>query len=156
MFFEDEWFMKMALEQAEHASNQSEVPVGAVIVDQAGIVLAKGHNLKEQTNNPCGHAEIVTIMKACEQLEDWRLENTTLYVTLEPCAMCAGAIIHSRIGRVVFGAYDHKGGVLSCSMNLFGNQKLNHKVEIVGGVLHFECAKQLSVFFKQRRSGHKQ
>ncbi len=156
MFFEDEWFMKMALEQAEHASNLSEVPVGAVIVDQAGIVLAKGHNLKEQSNNPCGHAEIITIIKACEQLEDWRLEKTTLYVTLEPCAMCAGAILHSRIGRVVFGAYDPKGGALSCSMNLFGNSKLNHNVEIVGGVLHFECAKQLSVFFKQRRSGHKQ
>lgn len=155
MFFEDEWFMKMAIEQAEMASTLSEVPVGAVLVDQSGAVLAKAHNLKEKVHNPCGHAEIETIIAACNELGDWRLENTTLYVTLEPCAMCAGAILHARVARVVFGAYDPKGGVLSCGMNVFGNSKLNHNVEIVGGVQHYECAKQLSVFFKQRRSGHK-
>lgn len=154
-FNDDEWFMQIAYEQAEKAADMGEVPVGAVLVDASGAEIAKGFNLKEINNNPCSHAEIEAILKATTKTGDWRLEGSTLYVTLEPCAMCAGAIIHARIKRVVFGAYDPKGGILSCNMNIFGNNKLNHKIEVMGGVLHYKCAKQLSTFFKQRRSAHK-
>lgn len=153
-FSEHEWFMRIALEQAEKAASLSEVPVGAVIVDAAGSIISKGHNLKEMNKNPCSHAEIESIVSATAKLEDWRLEGCTMYVTLEPCAMCAGAIVHARLKSVVFGAYDQKGGVLSCSQNIWGNQKLNHCVEVMGGVMHYECSKQLSSFFKQRRTGH--
>lgn len=150
-FSEHEWFMRMAYELAEQAAALGEVPVGSVLVDRDGVVLAKAHNFKEKNNNPCGHAEIEAIINASEKKEDWRLDGSTLYVTLEPCGMCAGAIIQSRIKRVVFGAYDPKGGVLSCGLNLWGNSKLNHNVEVIGGVLHFECGRQLSKFFKERR-----
>lgn len=150
-FSEHEWFMRIAIEQADRAAHLSEVPVGAVLVDGAGQILEKSHNLKEQKNNPCSHAEIEAIINASEKKEDWRLDGSTLYVTLEPCGMCAGAIIQSRIKKVVFGAYDPKGGVLSCGLNLWGNSKLNHSVEVIGGVLHFECGRQLSKFFKERR-----
>ncbi len=153
-FSEHEWFMRIALEQAEHAANLGEVPVGAVVIDSKGAVLAKAYNLKETKNNPCSHAEIEAISAAAEKLGDWRLEGCALYVTLEPCAMCAGAIIHSRLKKVYFGAYDPKGGILSCGMNLWGNKHLNHKIEVVGGLLHFDCASQLSNFFRQRRKGH--
>ena len=147
--------MQLALEQARLAADSNEVPVGAILaIDNK--VIAQDHNRTIMNFDPAAHAEVLVLRQAATMQRNHRLLNSTLYVTLEPCAMCAGAIIHSRIGRVVFGAYDRKGGVLSCSMNLFGNDKLNHKVEIVGGVLHFECAKQLSIFFKQRRSGHKQ
>lgn len=153
-FNEHEWFMHIALEQAQRAADLGEVPVGAVIVDAAGAVLAKSHNLKETTKNPCSHAEVEAIILAAKEIQDWRLEGCTLYVTLEPCAMCAGAILHARFKQVVFGAYDPKGGVLSCGMHIWGNTKLNHNVNVIGGVLHYECAKQLSSFFKQRRSGY--
>lgn len=153
--FEDhEWIMKLALEQAEKSAAMNEVPVGAVLVGPAGKVFCESHNFKETKNNPCSHAEIEVITKACEELGDWRLEGYSLYVTLEPCAMCAGAIIHSRLKNVIFGAYDPKGGVLSSNMNIWGNSRLNHKINIIGGVMHFECSKMLSDFFKQRRQGY--
>lgn len=151
---EHEWFMKLALEQAEKAAIMDEVPVGAVLVDPAGKVFCESHNLKEAKNNPCSHAEVEVIVAACEKLGDWRLDGYSLFVTLEPCAMCAGAILHSRIKNIVFGAYDPKGGVLSSSMNIWGNPNVNHKVKIVGGIMHFECSKILSNFFKQRRHGY--
>lgn len=154
-FTEHEWFMRIALEQGEKAADMAEVPVGAVLVSGDGSIIAKGHNLKEINNNPCSHAEMEVIVAASQKLQDWRLIDATLYVTLEPCSMCAGAIIHSRIKRVVFGAYDPKGGILSCGTNIWGNSKMNHEVEVIGGVLHFDCAKQLSQFFKQRRSAHR-
>src|SRR5690606_5519970 len=98
-FSEHEWFMRIAFEEAEHAANLGEVPVGAVIVDANGSVIAKAHNLKERKSNPCSHAEIEAITMAAERLGDWRLENCSLYVTLEPCSMCAGAILHARLKR---------------------------------------------------------
>src|SRR5690606_24995454 len=146
-FSEHEWFMKIALEQAQKAADLGEVPVGAVIVNSDGAILAKAFNLKEQKKNPCSHAEIEAIELATKELGDWRLEDCTLYVTLEPCSMCAGAIIHARLKQVVFGAYDPKGGILSCGMKIWGNPKLNHRVNVMGGLLHYECSRQLSDFF---------
>ena len=150
-FKEFDYMMTMALEEAEKAYHIDEVPIGAVIVDASGKVLAKFHNLKEKTNNPCGHAEILTIQAACEEIEDWRLDGCTLFVTLEPCLMCMGAILQCRIKRLVFGAYDPKGGALSLGYTPFRDNRLNHQFEVVGGIKHYECSRTLSEFFRQKR-----
>lgn len=149
------WFMGIALEEAQHAFKGQEVPVGAVLVSPTGEVLSKQHNLKETTFNPAGHAEILTLVEGAKKLQNWRLSDCTLYVTLEPCPMCLSAMVQSRIKYCVFGAYDSKGGALSLGYHLHQDKRLNHQFSVIGGVRHFECSKLLSQFFKERRSSYK-
>lgn len=149
------WFMGLALEQAEISYKSQEVPVGAVLVSGTGDVLSRTHNLKENHFNPTGHAEILSLIEAAKKLQNWRLTDCTLYVTLEPCPMCLAAMVQSRIKRCVFGAYDSKGGALSLGYHLHRDKRLNHQFSVVGGVKHFECSKLLSQFFKERRSSYK-
>lgn len=147
----DEKFMKIALLEAKKAYEKDEVPVGAVIVLNDKII-ARGHNLRESKNDPTMHAEIVAIRKACKKNKSWRLEGATLYVTIEPCSMCAGTILWARMARVVYGANDPKGGSLGGSFNLYEMPNLNHHPEITGGVLKEECGELMSKFFQSKRS----
>ena len=147
---EDEIFMRAALQQAQLAAQQNEVPVGAVIVC-GNEIIASAHNTCEAQNMQTRHAELAAIEAAAQTLGSWRLDNCTLYVTLEPCAMCAGAAINSRVNRVVFGAYDERAGCAGSLINLFAINKLR-TTAITGGVLAQECEAQLSSFFKKRRS----
>jgi tRNA(adenine34) deaminase len=147
--------MNMALEQAEKAYREDEVPIGALVVSAEGEVLSATHNQKEKVNDPCGHAELIAIRDAASKIDSWRLLDTTLYVTLEPCPMCIAAMVQSRISRLVFGAYDPKGGALSLGYDLYKDQRLNHNFSVMGGIEHFKCSKILSTFFKQKRKGHK-
>ena len=142
-------FMQAAIEQAMLAAGEDEVPVGAVIVKD-GEIISRGRNRRELGKNALYHAETEAIDNACKALGGWRLMGCTLYVTLEPCPMCAGAIINSRIERVVFGAYDKKAGSCGSVVNLF-ELPYNHKPELLGGVLEEECAELLSSFFKKLR-----
>ena len=146
----DEKFMAEALKEAEKSANFDEVPVGAVIVKD-GKIIARGHNLREKKNDPTAHAEIVAIRKACKKLKSWRLEGCTIYVTIEPCSMCAGTILWTRMQRVVYGANDPKGGALGSSYNLFEVKNINHKVEITRGVLENRCASLMTSFFRSKR-----
>lgn len=146
----DEYFMKIALEEAKKAYDLGEVPVGAVIVQEDKII-SLAHNLREIEKQAIAHAEILAIQNACTALGGWRLPKCTLYVTLEPCPMCAGAIINSRIDRVVFGAYDFKAGSCGSIVNLF-ELNYNHKPSVSGGVLQEECVSLLKSFFKELRS----
>ena len=149
------YYISLALDEAYTAEKYGEVPVGAVLVDQSGKILSKTHNTKEYENNPCHHAEILAIMEASQELRSWRLSECELYITLEPCPMCLGAIIQSRLKKVFFGAYDLKGGAVSLGLNLHQNKKLNHRVSMSGGFKHLECSRQLSNFFRRKRSFHK-
>ena len=150
-----EHFMNLALEEAEYALRENEVPVGAVIV-HGGQVIARSHNQREQLRDPTAHAEMIAITQAAASLQSWRLEGCTLYVTLEPCAMCAGAIVLARVPTVVYGATDHKAGAVDSLHHLLNDPRLNHKVETVSGVLAFPCSQILSRFFQeQRRLGKK-
>ena len=144
-----EHFMHLSLEQARLAGD--EVPVGAVLVDQAGQVLASGHNLREQKNDPTSHAEIEVIRSAAAALGDWRLDNCTLFVTLEPCVMCAGAIVAARIPRVVFGAWDEKVGAAGSAYDILRDARLGSPVEVIPGVLEDQCSKVLKDFFESKR-----
>ena len=146
-----EKWIKEALKQALMAKDIGEVPVGAIIVSPKGDVLARAHNLKELKSDPMGHAEILAIKKATKTLSTWRLTGATLYVTLEPCMMCTGALIQSRIKEVVFGAYDPKGGCISTLINGLKLKGLNHKVLSCGGILEQDCGKLLTDFFKTTR-----
>ncbi|KJE26991.1 tRNA-specific adenosine deaminase [Geobacillus kaustophilus] len=146
----DEYYMRLAMEEAKKAEQIGEVPIGAVIV-QDGRVIARAHNLRETEQRAIAHAEILAIDEACRATGSWRLERATLYVTLEPCAMCAGAIVLSRIERVVFGAFDPKGGCAGTLMNLLQESRFNHQVEVVSGVLADECGLLLSQFFRRLR-----
>lgn len=146
---QDEKFIKHAVKRAKAAAMLGEVPVGAVIVKD-GKIISSGKNMRESKTNALLHAEITAIDRACKKLGAWRLSGCTLYVTLEPCPMCAGAIINSRIERVVFGAYDQKAGAFGSVMDI-NAFPLNHKCEAVGGVLQEECAELLSDFFKELR-----
>ena len=150
---QDQLFMKEALLEAQKAFLLDEVPIGAVIV-QDGIVIARGHNLRETGKNAAAHAELLAINEACSSLGGWRLPRCTLYVTLEPCPMCAGAMINARIDRVVFGAYDPKAGSCGSLVNLF-DLPYNHRPLCEGGVLETECAGILSEFFQQLRQKRK-
>ncbi|WP_077532620.1 tRNA adenosine(34) deaminase TadA [Massiliimalia massiliensis] len=150
---QDQLFMKEALLEAQKAFLLDEVPIGAVIV-QDGIVIARGHNLRETGKNAAAHAELLAINEACSSLGGWRLPRCTLYVTLEPCPMCAGAMINARIDRVVFGAYDPKAGSCGSLVNLF-DLPYNHRPLCEGGVLETECAGILSEFFRQLRQKRK-
>lgn len=146
----DEKFMKAALIEAKKAYEKDEVPVGAVIVLNNKII-ARGHNLREKSNDPTMHAEISAIRKACKKNKSWRLEDATIYVTVEPCAMCAGTILWTRMKKVVYGAKDLKGGALGTSFNLYEQPNLNHYPEVCGGVLEKECSSLIKNFFKQKR-----
>ena len=149
----DEKFMKEALKLAEKAAAFGEVPVGAVIVKD-GKIIARGYNRREMDQNGLSHAELTAMLRACKKLNSWRLENCTLYVTLEPCPMCAGAIINTRIPRVVIGAKDPKGGAMGGMMDLT-SYPWNHHPETVFGVLEEECGGILKAFFKDLREQKK-
>jgi tRNA(adenine34) deaminase len=146
----DERWMVLAIEQAKKAEGLVEVPVGAVLV-QDDKLITQAHNQPISTNDPTAHAEIELLRSAGKKLNNYRLPNTTLYVTLEPCTMCLGAIIHARIARVVFGAYDEKTGVCGSCIDLSTSKWFNHSIEIQGGVLADECRNLLQQFFKKRR-----
>lgn len=143
--------MRYALDLAGRAGGQDEVPVGAVII-QDDKVIGEGWNRPISTNDPTAHAEVVAMRAAAQQLGNYRLSGSTLYVTLEPCLMCAGAMIHARIGRLVFGAYDPKGGAVNRTVHAFDTPGLNHRLDVCGGVLEQDCADQLLRFFRARRS----
>lgn len=146
----DLYYMKASLELARLALDIGEVPVGALIIDKNGEVISKAYNLRENKKNAVAHAEILAIKQACEALGDWRLSGCTLYVTLEPCPMCTGAIVNSRIKRVVFGAYDMQAGCCGSVAN-FNAYPFNHSFEITGGVMEDECRELLTVFFDKKR-----
>jgi len=149
--FSDEDFMREALKEARRAFEEEEVPVGAVIVKD-GEILARAHNLREKLNDPTAHAELIAIRLAAAKLNSWRLLDTTLYATVEPCPMCAGAIVLARVKRLVFGATDPKAGAAGTLMNLLDDGRLNHQVEVTGGVLEEESRELLRAFFLQRRN----
>ena len=141
----------MALEEAKLAEVSDEVPIGAVVVDERGEVVSRGHNLRETFRSPSAHAEFLAIEAAAEKRGAWRLNGCTVFVTLEPCIMCAGLMHQARVKRCVFGAYDKKAGALSTLYEIGSDARLNHNFEVRGGVLEKECATLLTNFFKQRR-----
>jgi tRNA(adenine34) deaminase len=147
----DARWMRVALEEAARAEALGEVPVGAVLV-RGGAELARGHNLTHTSNDPSAHAEMIAIRRAAEEIGHWRLLDCTLYVTLEPCAMCAGAIVLARVPRLVFGAPDPKAGMCGSLENLVQYPRLNHRVELTAGVLAAECGAVLRDFFRARRA----
>ncbi|WML41853.1 tRNA adenosine(34) deaminase TadA [Neobacillus sp. OS1-2] len=150
----DEYFMMEAIKEAKKAEELNEVPIGAVIVHD-GTIVARAHNLRESEQNALAHAELLAIDQACRETGSWRLEDTTLYVTLEPCPMCSGAIILSRVKRVVYGAGDPKGGCAGTLMNLVQDPRFNHQSEVTKGVLEAECGQMLSDFFRKIRDRKK-
>ena len=147
----DEHYMKLALEQARQAVEADEVPVGAVIVHGQRTV-AMAHNQREQLNDSTAHAEMIAITQAAESIGNWRLENCTIYVTLEPCLMCAGAILQARLGRLVYGAADPKAGAVESLFQTMADSRLNHQVETTSGVLAQACGEILSHFFQAQRA----
>lgn len=147
---DDLQYMTIALEEAKVAAKEQEIPVGAVLV-VAGEIIAQTHNQREQLRDATAHAEILAIQKACEKLGRWRLTDATLYVTLEPCPMCAGAIFNARIGRLVYGAVDSRAGACESVFNIVQNKHLNHQTETTAGVLADECAQVLKDFLLERR-----
>lgn len=146
---EEKW-MKEALKQAKKAFDKDEVPIGCVIVKDNKII-ARGYNQREQKQQSNAHAEMITIQKACRKLNSWRLEDCDMYVTLEPCPMCAGAIVQSRIRKVVYGAKDPKGGCVDSCAHLFDIKQFNHHPKYMNGILESECSDLLKTFFKKKR-----
>ena len=149
-----EAFMRLALEQADVGAALGEVPVGAVVVHD-GQVIARAHNRREIDQDPAGHAELIAMRAAAEALGTWRLEACTVYVTLEPCAMCSGAMVLARIERCVYGCTDPKGGFLGTLDDLSGHPRLNHHFDVVSGILSEDCASKLKAFFKALRARRK-
>ncbi len=149
-FPRDEYFMRLALREAEQALKHEDVPIGAVAV-RAGEVLGAGHNEREVRGDPTAHAELLALREAARAVGGWRLLETVLYVTLEPCAMCAGALVLARVPRVVFGAWDPKAGAAGSVLDVLGEPRLNHRPEVAGGLLAEECGALLSEFFASRR-----
>ncbi|MDR5866679.1 tRNA adenosine(34) deaminase TadA [Halomonas koreensis] len=149
----DEFYMHRALEQAERAASAGEVPVGAVVVDAAGEIVGAGFNAPIAGHDPSAHAEIRALRDAGARLGNYRLDGCTLYVTLEPCLMCTGAIIHARLARVVYGAAEPRTGMVESRANLFAQPWYNHRVAVEGGVLATRISKRLKAFFAERRSG---
>jgi tRNA(adenine34) deaminase len=147
----DDFFMGLAVEEAEKGYAQAEVPVGAVLVGADGEILSRAHNEPITSNDPTGHAEILAIRSASARVGNYRLPETTLYVTLEPCAMCVGAMVHARVRRLVFGARDPRSGAAGSVLDLAGAECFNHKIDVTGGVLAERCAEILRRFFRQRR-----
>jgi tRNA(adenine34) deaminase len=141
--------MKRAL--AEAAASGDDVPVGAIVVSASGEIIGRGHNIREAEHDPTGHAEIVAIREACKTSDDWRLEGCTLIVTLEPCVMCAGAIVAARVPRVVFGAWDERVGASGSLYDLLRDARLGQPVEVIGGVLEEDCASIIRDFFAAKR-----
>jgi tRNA(adenine34) deaminase len=149
-FPRDDYFMRMALREAERASEHDDVPIGAVLV-RDGELLAAAHNERELRQDPTAHAEIIALREAARVVGSWRLLDTVVYVTLEPCAMCAGALVLARVPRVVYGASDPKAGACGSVLDVLGEPQLNHRPEVAGGLLAQECGELLSGFFASRR-----
>src|SRR5271156_1814892 len=143
--------MEMALDEAEQAAAEDEVPVGAVIVSFRQGVIGRAHNQREQLHDPTAHAEMIAITQAAAALRSWRLEDCILYVTLEPCPMCAGAIVQARLPYVVYGALDPKAGACDTLYRITADPRLNHRAQVIGGVLADRCAGVLSAFFAEKR-----
>lgn len=152
--YTDQYWMKKALSLAQKAFDKNEVPVGCLIVED-NKVISSSYNLKEKLQTPLGHAEVMTVHKAAKKKKSWRLENCTLYVTLEPCPMCAGIILQSRIKKIVYAAKDPKAGAVNSLFQLLNDTRLNHQVEIVSDVLESESSKMLKLFFKNLRNEKK-
>ena len=146
----NEKYIKEALKQADKAQKKDEVPVGAVLVHK-GKIVARGHNRNIELNDPTAHAEIIAIREACKKLKNHRLNGCKLYVTLEPCAMCAGALVLARASEIIFGAYDPKTGACGSVFNIADNKKLNHRIKVTGGVLEKYCSSLLKKFFRSKR-----
>jgi len=149
---DDVHWMRMALEEADAAAEGGEVPVGCVVVDADGRVLARGHNARESLADPTAHAEMIALREAAARALSWRLDGATAYVTLEPCPMCAGALVHARVARVVYGCPDPKGGAVTTMFGIGRDARLNHRFEVTEGVLHDECADRLRRFFSALRA----
>ena len=143
--------MQAALSLAKVAADKGDVPVGAIVVNEAGEILGTGQNLREQCNDPTAHAEVIAIRQAAEKIGSWRLDDLTLVVTLEPCAMCAGALAQSRIKRLVFGAWDEKAGAVSSVMDVIRDPRSLTKVEVITGIMEEECSEELRDFFNTKR-----
>jgi tRNA(adenine34) deaminase len=148
----DNYWMELALQQAQLAAEQGEVPVGAVLVDEGNNLLACGHNQPISANDPTAHAEVIALREAAKKLQNYRLVNSTLYVTLEPCVMCVGAMVHARVKRLVYGAVEYKTGAIESACQLLQTTSFNHSIEVSSGVLQEACATILSDFFAQRRA----
>jgi tRNA(adenine34) deaminase len=151
----DERFMRMAIDQAYLAEENGDVPIGCVVVHQ-GRVIAKGCNQRELLHDPTAHAEIIALTQAAEYIGNWRLEGCTIYVTLEPCPMCAGALVLGRLDRLVYGTDDPKTGAVKSLYNIVQDSRLNHRLEVTQGVLQAECQQQLQAFFRRRRQENNQ
>jgi tRNA(adenine34) deaminase len=149
---DDEAWMREALVEADDAASKGEVPVGCVLVDADGKIIARGHNLRETLADPTAHAEMVALRDAARTLASWRLEDVTAYVTLEPCPMCAGALVNARIKRVVYGCDDPKAGAVRSLFAIGGDDRLNHRFDLAPGVLADECANRLKTFFAGLRA----
>ena len=149
-FPRDDYFMRMALREAERALEHDDVPIGAVLV-RDGELAAAAHNERELRQDPTAHAEVIALREAARQVGSWRLLDTVVYVTLEPCAMCAGALVLARVPRVVYGASDPKAGACGSVLDVLGEPRLNHRPEVAGGLLAQECGELLSEFFASRR-----
>lgn len=146
----DSWYMKKALQEAQKAYKKGEVPIGAVIV-KSGIIVSKGYNEKELKQDPTAHAEMVAIKKACKKLGTWRLNDCDMYVTLEPCTMCAGALLHARIRNLYIGTADLKAGAVGSIIDVLKVEKFNHRIEVMYGIMEEECSGILKQFFKELR-----
>ena len=149
----DERWMRVALEEAARALDHDDVPIGCVVVSEDGAELARAHNAREQDADPTAHAELLALREAARGTGSWRLEGATVYVTLEPCAMCAGAMVLARVGRLVFGATDPKAGATGSLYNIVQDDRLNHRVDVTGRVACEECAALLTRFFREKRAG---
>ncbi len=146
----DEHFMRLALEEAEAAFKESEIPVGAIIVKE-NRVIATAHNTKEAETDPTAHAELIVLREGASEIGNWRLTDTTLYVTKEPCIMCAGAMINARLGKLIYGCRDTKAGGVDSLYNILSDKRLNHQLEVVSRIFEDECAEILKKFFEMRR-----
>jgi len=144
-------FMKLALNQAKKAGQKSEVPIGSILISESGEILSASHNQTVSLADPTAHAEIITLRKAAQKIMNYRLLSTTLYVTIEPCIMCMGAIVHARVSRVVFGAHDPKWGAAGSLYNFADDARLNHRPEIINGICEDECRTLIKDFFREKR-----
>ena len=147
------YYMGLALEEARKALEKEEVPIGAVVVSPRGEVIGRGHNLRETTGDPTAHAEIIALRQAGVEQGDWRLQNCDLYVTIEPCAMCAGAAVNARVREIIFGVRDPKTGAIVSLRSLTSDVRLNHQVQVLEGIRSEECASILQEFFRRLRTG---